>query len=100
LARFFAAVFGADQAERRKPAPAMLQAASAALGVPLAQLLMVGDSPLDLLAAERAGCPAAWVAWGYGGEQRNAGTAAWRITEPHHLLHALKDGRRLPAAID
>lgn len=48
---------------------------------------MVGDGPPDLLAAKAAGCPAALVAWGYGG--RAVGTAsvpAWRLATPQQLL--------------
>lgn len=56
----------ADRVEQRKPGPALLLDAAAAAGVEPGRLLMVGDSGNDLRAAHAAGCPAVWVAWGYG----------------------------------
>ena len=44
----FAAVYGADEAALRKPAPAMLNRAAQALGLATQQLLMVGDSAADM----------------------------------------------------
>jgi phosphoglycolate phosphatase len=44
----------------------LLLAAAAHLAIEPARLLMVGDSGNDLRCAQAAGCPAAWVAWGYG----------------------------------
>lgn len=52
----------------RKPGPALLQQASKRLSVPLAALLMVGDSAADLGAARNAGCPVLLVRHGYGGD--------------------------------
>ena len=66
LLQHFDAVLGADRHEQRKPAPDLLHEAARALGVPKARLLMIGDSQNDLLCARHAGCPALWVAWGYG----------------------------------
>ncbi|WP_119154336.1 HAD-IA family hydrolase [Caldimonas tepidiphila] len=86
------AVHGADTPVLRKPSPAMLQAAADRLGVSTAELLMVGDGPADLRAAEAAGCPAALVSWGYGHEAAGAAqtdTALWRVQTPQHLLAGL-----------
>jgi phosphoglycolate phosphatase len=81
-----AGVYGADVAAQRKPAPFLLQAAARQLGVEPARLLMVGDGPADLLAAHAAGCPAALVAWGYGGHAAAAGAPpAWRVATPQQL---------------
>jgi phosphoglycolate phosphatase len=89
-----ARVYGADTAALRKPAPLLLQAAARQLGVAPARLLMVGDGPADLLAAHAAGCPAALVAWGYGGHAAAAGAApAWRVATPQQLLLAVRDSR-------
>ena len=62
----FAAVYGADKAALRKPAPAMLNRAAQELGLPTQQLLMVGDSAADMGSAAAAGSPAVWAGWGYG----------------------------------
>jgi len=87
-----AGVYGADAAAQRKPAPFLLQAAAHQLGVEPARLLMVGDGPADLLAAHAAGCPAALVAWGYGGHAAAAGAApAWRVATPQQLLLTVRE---------
>jgi phosphoglycolate phosphatase len=63
------------------------------LGVVPASLLMVGDGPADLLAAQAAGCPAALVAWGYGGHAAPAHLKPRRIDTPQQLLDELLQGR-------
>ncbi|WP_077033114.1 HAD family hydrolase [Pelomonas sp. KK5] len=66
LLDWLSAVHGADLPAQRKPAPLLLQQAAARLGLPVKSLLMVGDGPADIGAANAAGCRAAWVSWGYG----------------------------------
>ena len=91
-----AGVFGADAAAQRKPAPFLLQAAARQLGVKPARLLMVGDGPADLLAAQAAGSPAALVAWGYGGHaalDAAAEAPAWRVATPQQLLLTVRESR-------
>jgi phosphoglycolate phosphatase len=90
---FVAQVQGADTAPLRKPAPAMLLAAAQALGVAPARLLMVGDGPADMLAAHAAGCPAALVAWGYGGHAVPAHLTPRHIATPQQLLGELLKSR-------
>jgi phosphoglycolate phosphatase len=82
------AVMGADKPSQRKPAPALLLVAAELFGVPPARLLMVGDGPADLRAAAAAGCPAALVAWGYGGVA-DPGPTVWRLHAPRQLLALL-----------
>ena len=85
-------VRGADTAALRKPAPAMLLAAAQQLGVAPQRLLMVGDGPADMLCAEAAGCPAALVAWGYGGH------AIPSHLQPRHIATPAQLGAELGAA--
>ncbi|MDR6536493.1 HAD-IA family hydrolase [Variovorax soli] len=96
LLPFLAGVHGADTVAQRKPSPSLLRAAADRLGVASARLLMVGDALPDLLAAEAAGCPAALVAWGYGGHAAaNAMPRAWRLATPQQLLlSAIEPGAR------
>lgn len=89
LLDFVAEVHGADTRELRKPAPALLHAAAARLGVRPASLLMVGDGPADMLAAQAAGCPAALVGWGYGGHAIPEHLQPWRVQTPQQLLAGL-----------
>ena len=56
----------ADRPEDRKPSPSMLLAACRQLGVEPANLLYVGDSPSDIVAARAARCRVVAVTYGYG----------------------------------
>ena len=49
-----------------KPAPDLLLAVSDHLGVPPANMLMVGDAPTDVTAGQRAGMMTTAVRWGMG----------------------------------
>lgn len=51
-----------------KPAPDMFYEAVQPhfLGTPAANMLMIGDTPSDLLFARSAGVPACWAAYGFG----------------------------------
>jgi phosphoglycolate phosphatase len=55
LAQFFEAVIGPEDAPRPKPAPDMLQAALAKLGVDRSEALYVGDMTVDIETARAAG---------------------------------------------
>jgi phosphoglycolate phosphatase len=97
LAPYFTAVYGADTAALRKPAPNMLHRAADDLGVTAAQLLMVGDSGADLRAAQAAGSPAAWAEWGYAGAKPLPVQPRWRIAHPSQLWPILQAAARQAA---
>ncbi|MBX3623093.1 MAG: HAD-IA family hydrolase [Rhizobacter sp.] len=86
----FDSVHGADTPAQRKPAPLLIQQACAQLDVPVADTLMVGDGPADLLAARAAGCHAAWVSWGYGHAQAAPPPGTWQLDTPQQLLERLQ----------
>ena len=65
VARYFRAVVAGDDGYVKKPAPDMLVAAAAALGVAPHEALMIGDSDNDTVAARAAGCPVWCVRHGY-----------------------------------
>ncbi len=65
LARWFDCIVCGDTAARPKPAADPALHAAALLGLPMHQLLFVGDSETDVLCARAAGCPVACVADGY-----------------------------------
>ena len=89
LLPFMSTVHGGDREELLKPSPSMLVDASDRLAVSTAQLLMVGDSAADLLAAKAAGCPVALVGWGYGEHASAPGVTPWPLTRPAELLAAM-----------
>lgn len=64
LTEFFGGILGGDSLPTRKPAPEMLIEAARTLGVPLHSCLMVGDSDVDIEAAEAAGVRGVWCSWG------------------------------------
>ncbi|MEQ1685282.1 MAG: phosphoglycolate phosphatase [Burkholderiaceae bacterium] len=65
LRHHFAAVFGGDAFERKKPDPLPLLKTCEALGSLPAHTLMLGDSSNDARAARAAGCPVVLVSYGY-----------------------------------
>jgi phosphoglycolate phosphatase len=89
----FAAVHGADTAELRKPAPALLHRAAAQLDLGSGQLLMVGDSAADIGCAHAAGATAVWAGWGYGRLHTLPQPPRWRIEHPLELRGLLAAAR-------
>lgn len=96
-------VQGADTPAQRKPAPLTLLSTAARFGVDPSTVLMVGDAPPDMLAAQAAGCAAALVAWGYGAHAIPADLQPWRVDTPQqlggHLLataHAMRPATTIP----
>jgi phosphoglycolate phosphatase len=65
LAAHFSAVVAGDDVREKKPHPALLLEACRRLALTPAQVLMVGDSVNDALAARAAGCPVVLVETGY-----------------------------------
>ena len=66
LSRFFSAVIGGDGPYGRKPDPAGLLHLVQSAGVPADATLMVGDSPVDVETARRAGTRLCVVSYGFG----------------------------------
>ena len=66
LDRFFRAIITGDTLPQKKPDPAPMRAALAALEVPPHRALAVGDHANDLRAARGAGLRAIFVRYGYG----------------------------------
>jgi phosphoglycolate phosphatase len=64
----FRFVVGGDTLAVHKPDPAPLAYAARGMGLPVTRCVMVGDGPLDVLAARAAGVPCGAVAWGLSRE--------------------------------
>ncbi len=67
LLPFFEFVVSGDTLRRKKPDPMPLQHSCEKLGVAAKNLLLIGDSANDTLAARAAGCPVFCVTYGYNG---------------------------------
>ncbi|MBI5919259.1 MAG: phosphoglycolate phosphatase [Nitrosomonadales bacterium] len=65
LADYFDIVLAGDTLPEKKPHPLPLLHAAQFFGIPIGQLLLVGDSLSDAQAARAAGCPIICVPYGY-----------------------------------
>lgn len=78
-------VLSGDSLERKKPDPAPLHHACQQYQITNHQLLMVGDSENDIIAAHRAGCLSVAVSYGY-----NYGKPI-EASEPDYLIHSMRE---------
>lgn len=88
LADYFSLILGGDSLPEKKPSPLPLLHAAEVLGVPPANMLMVGDSANDVLAAKAAGCPSVGVTFGYGDMAALSQNSA---TRPDWLIGSLAE---------
>lgn len=65
LDRYFREILGGDSLPTRKPDPAGLHLLAERLGVPVTELVLVGDTRIDAETATNAGCPFVLVEWGF-----------------------------------
>jgi phosphoglycolate phosphatase len=90
LADRFAAVLGGDSLPVRKPDGGHVLGVIAAAGGDPARAAMIGDHHNDVLAAQAAGIPAIFCAWGYGTlDMAHGAPVAGSIGEVPALLERL-----------
>lgn len=65
IIQYFSAIYGGDTLPNHKPAPDQMLALAVQLNISPARILMVGDSPNDMLSAKAAGSPTLFVTFGY-----------------------------------
>jgi phosphoglycolate phosphatase len=65
LAKYFEIVLAGDTLPEKKPHPMPLLHAAKFFGVPIENVLLIGDSLNDTVAARNAGCPVFCVPYGY-----------------------------------
>lgn len=82
---YFVRVVGGDEAPARKPDAAHLRACLAGLDVAPRDVVVVGDSSNDILAARALGAVAVGCAWGLNPREE------LRALGPDHLIDALPD---------
>ncbi len=91
------AVITRDMVKHAKPDPDLFLAAAKAIGQPIAQACVVGDSVWDMLAARRAGALGVGLLSGGYGEDELVRASAYRVYEdPADLLKHIDEvgGRR------
>lgn len=86
LEQYFSIVVGGDTLNVRKPSGEPLRHVAGVLGIQTQNMLMVGDSRNDMLAAKDAGCPVAGVTFGYGDM---AALSENEATKPDWLIGSL-----------
>lgn len=88
IADYFSLILGGDSLSEKKPSALPLQHAAEVLGVEVGNMLMVGDSANDILAAKAAGCTAVGVTFGYGDMTELSQNQA---TKPDWLIGSLPE---------
>ena len=87
----FTVIVGGDEVSRPKPYPDLPRHAARALGVPAGRSVVVGDSPVDILAGRSAGAWTVAAMYGYGTP------ASMREAKPHATIASFPE---LPAVLD
>ncbi|WP_373741199.1 phosphoglycolate phosphatase [Neisseria sp.] len=88
LADYFSLILGGDSLPEKKPSPLPLLHAAEVIGVDAANMIMVGDSHNDILAAKAAGCLSIGVTYGYGDMEQLARDEA---TRPDWIIRSLPE---------
>ncbi|MBS9422545.1 phosphoglycolate phosphatase [Photorhabdus caribbeanensis] len=65
ISEYFSLVLGGDDVKEKKPHPAPIYLTMGTFGLRKEELLFVGDSRNDILAAQAAGCPCVGLTYGY-----------------------------------
>jgi len=85
IAKYFTVIVGGDDVQNKKPHPEPLLLVAGKLSLTPAELLFVGDSRNDILAARAAGCPSVGLTYGY-----NYGESI-TLSEPDFVFDHFKD---------
>lgn len=88
LADYFSLILGGDSLPEKKPSALPLLHSAAVLNIDPANMLMVGDSHNDILAAKAAGCVSVGVTFGYGDMTELSQNPA---TQPDWLIGSLPE---------
>ena len=89
LDRFFREILGGDSLPTRKPDPSGLRLLAERLGVPVEQVMLVGDTRIDAETARNAGSSFALVEWGFRRPQDVGLQADLRVERAEELVRAL-----------
>jgi len=86
VSAYFRAVIGGDTLPTRKPDPAGLEQLRRLTETPLARMLLVGDSPVDVATAANAGAAFCGVGWGLDPERLRSARPACLVESPDELV--------------
>lgn len=85
IAKYFSVIVGGDDVQNKKPHPEPILLVAGKLSLAPEQLLFVGDSRNDILAAKAAGSPSVGLTYGY-----NYGESI-TLSEPDAVFDHFKD---------
>ncbi|MDX7998729.1 phosphoglycolate phosphatase [Xenorhabdus sp. Reich] len=85
ISEYFSLVLGGDDVKEKKPHPAPLYLTMGMFGLHKEELLFVGDSRNDILAAQAAGCPCVGLTYGYNYGESIA------LSRPNYILDHFPD---------
>ncbi|KMJ46434.1 phosphoglycolate phosphatase [Xenorhabdus khoisanae] len=85
ISEYFSLVLGGDDVKEKKPHPAPLYLTMGMFGLHKEELLFVGDSRNDILAAQAAGCPCIGLTYGYNYGESIA------LSHPNYVLDHFPD---------
>ncbi|CDH25566.1 phosphoglycolate phosphatase [Xenorhabdus bovienii] len=85
ISEYFSLVLGGDDVKEKKPHPAPLYLTMGMFGIHKEELLFVGDSRNDILAAQAAGCPCVGLTYGYNYGESIA------LSHPDYILDHFPD---------
>jgi phosphoglycolate phosphatase len=94
LDRFFRQVVGGDTPAGRKPDPSGLEAIAGYAGVTIEATTLVGDSPIDLDTARRAGSRIVLVSYGFGFRSGELRDGEQVVADPGQIVSALGNSER------
>ena len=83
--QFFNPVVGGDTSLGRKPDPAALLHICGLNGVDPSRTVLVGDSPIDLATARRAGTRICLARYGFGYREADLEPGEWQVDAPSDL---------------
>lgn len=92
LLSHFRTVVGGDSLPVRKPDPAGLDYLRALTGTRREQMLVVGDSPIDMRTAQAGGVAFCGVAWGLQPDALRAAAPARLLSQPLELVEVVECG--------
>ncbi len=89
FAGYFEVIYGEIDQANRKPNPAGVYRIASDLKLSLAELMLIGDSEIDLLTAKQANIAALGVTWGFRPKTELANYPYPLIDQPNELLKHL-----------
>jgi phosphoglycolate phosphatase len=90
IEHLFLQIYGGDTLANKKPDPAGILLMARETAVPISEVLMVGDSKVDVLTARNAGARSCGVTWGFQPETFDEFPPDFVIDQPVDLINTVR----------